>query len=243
MKNSRISLPLTAALFAFSATSAVAGPPWFRPGGGSVHGGGGFHAAPPAYHGGGVRPGWGGRGGYGGPWFGRSARALPYGYRSYAWHGSPYYLSGGMWYRPWGGWYYGCYPPIGLALATLPFGYETFWWGGMRYYGFDDVYYTDAPAGGYVVADPPPNRAPRAADPVPGTPDAAALDALLIVPLKGQGEDQMKGDRANARRYALEESGYDPARSDPNDPGTPRARRAYLRAMKEYLESRGYSVK
>lgn len=178
-----------------------------------------------------------------GAWYGRSIRTLPGGARTYGWHGTPYYVHGGHWYRPWGGWYYGCYPPIGLSLTVLPFGYETLWWGGARYYCYDDVYYADAPSGGFVVSDPPPDRAPKLAEPAPGSPDAAALDALLIIPLKGQNEDQMKADRASARRFALQESGYDPAFSDPNDPGTPRARRAYLRAMREHLESRGYSVK
>lgn len=43
-------------------------------------------------------------------------------------------------------------------------------------------------------------------------------------------------------RFAENRAGYDPARSDPNDPGTPRARQSYLRALKSYLEERGYSV-
>jgi hypothetical protein len=50
-------------------------------------------------------------------------------------------------------------------------------------------------------------------------------------------------DLPPAERFAQNQSRYDPARSDPADPGTPRARQSYLRAMKSYLETRGYSVK
>jgi hypothetical protein len=65
----------------------------------------------------------------------------------------------------------------------------------------------------------------------------------MIIPKEGQKEDKMVADRQQARRYAMDKSGYDPQRSDPSDPGTPRARQAYLKALKSYLEDRGYSVK
>jgi hypothetical protein len=131
-------------------------------------------------------------------------------------------------------------------------GYATFWFGGVPYYNYDDVYYADAPSGGYVVVDPPPETGrqesgkpaqPKSETPDAGHVDAAALDALLIIPKKGQSEEQMVTDRKEAQLYALDKSGYDPTHSDPSDPGTPRARQAYLRAMRSYLEERGYSVK
>jgi hypothetical protein len=74
-------------------------------------------------------------------------------------------------------------------------------------------------------------------------PEATVPDALVILPENGQTEAQILADRQAAQRYASSKAGYDPARSDPADPGTPRARQAYLRAMKSYLETRGYSVK
>jgi hypothetical protein len=100
-----------------------------------------------------------------------------------------------------------------------------------------------------VVAAPPPGVAPPSgAAPPPGQapaghPDDAALDALAIIPRNGQNEEKMLADRREARAYAAGQSGYDPARADPADPGTARARQNYLRAMKSFLETRGYSVK
>jgi hypothetical protein len=69
------------------------------------------------------------------------------------------------------------------------------------------------------------------------------MDAMVIIPRHGQSDDKILADRRDAQRYAAAQSRYDPARSDPADPGTPRARQSYLRAMKSYLENRGYSVK
>ena len=92
----------------------------------------------------------------------------------------------------------------------------------------------------------PAPQSPAPAAPAPSgtaSPNNAPADALLIIPKEGQNEQKMQADRQNAQRYAAEESGFDPAHSDASDPGTPRARRAYFRAMKSYLEERGYSVK
>ncbi len=232
MSSLRILPSLTLALVVASAASA--GVPWFK--GGHPRGPGGMVHVP-----GGVR--WGGHVGIGGGFYSRPVRILPRGYLTYTFGGSPWYMHNGYWYRPWRGAYVGCYPPIGLCLPLLPFGYSTVWFGGTRYYAYEDVYYVDAPAGGYTVVDPPAEREAPRAQPRPGSPDAAALDALLIVPKEGQSEEKMKADRDAAQRYAMDESRYDPARSDPADPGTPRARRAYLKAMRAYLEERGYSVK
>ena len=192
---------------------------------------GGWHSGAPGLRG----------GAHGTVRFGGTMRVLPRGYATYRWGGNPYYFHGGFWYRPWRGAYLGCYPPIGLFLDVLPMGYTVYTYGGVRYYDYEDVYYTDGPSGGYVVADPPPDRAPRATPPPPPSSDPA-IDALIIVAKEGQTPEKMKADRAAAQRHAMQKSGYDPAYSDPSDPGTPRARRAYLRAMRNYLEARGYSV-
>jgi hypothetical protein len=225
----RISNLLRFAALSLIATSAFAGGPWFR-GGAAIHGGG-FHGG--GFHGGGYRGGAGFRV-YG------SVGVLPRGYATYRWGGNPYYYNGGLWYRPWRGAYIGCYPPVGLWLDVLPFGFATVYYGGMPYYTYQDVYYTDSPSGGYMVADPPDQ--PEARRPAPAPSVAPEHDALLISPKEGQGADKMKADRADAQRYARKVSGYDPAFSDPGDPGTPRARRAYHKALRSYLEERGYTV-
>jgi len=220
-----------------AATTAFAGVPGFHAFGSFGHAGasvgragvagiarGGFR--------GGMRAGFGFHG-YG------TVGVLPRGYMTYRWGGSPYFCSGGFWYRPWGGAYVGCYPPFGLYLPILPLACTALWLDGVRYYTYQDVYYTDAPSGGYVVAEPPTSRVAPAPSAERGD---AAGDALLISPKEGQSPERMKADRSDAQRYAMQKSGYDPAYSDPNDPGTPRARKAYLRAMRTWLEDHGYTV-
>ena len=172
-------------------------------------------------------------------------RAVPRGAATLHPGGAPWSFHRGSWYRPSRGAYLGFYPRLGLHLPFLPLGYLTFWFGGAPYYYFDGIYYTDSPSGGYVVADPPPEigNSRKLATPKAGSPDAEALDTLLIIPKEGQTVDKMMTDRKEAQRYAQERTGYDPAFSDPTDPGTPRARQAYLRAMRSYLEARAYSVK
>ena len=232
-------------------TAAQASVPWFGHAGRAVPVGvrGGFRGGPV------VHGFYGGYRGFGGG----MVRVLPGGCATYRFGGSPWYFGGGIWYRPWGAGFAAFYPPVGLCLAALPFGYLTYYYGGVPYYYYQDVYYTDAPTGGYMVAEPPAGaEAPRLAAPPPqgaalsapapapsaaASPNNAPADALLIIPKEGQNEQKMQTDRQNAQRYAMEESGFDPAHSDAADPGTPRARRAYFRAMKSDLEERGYSVK
>ena len=223
-------------------------------------------AAPSAFAGGWGRGGF--RGGFRGPAVsvrvgggyrgGGMLRSLPRGYATYRYGGRAWFYGGGRWYRPWRGGFAAWYPPIGLCIPLLPLGYATYYYGGVPYYWADDVYYTSAPTGGYQVVDPPPEAprererdrdrdrdrdAPRAQAPPPAAaPQSASLDAVLIIPKDGQDANRMAADRQKAQRYALERSGYDPAHADPGDPGTPRARQAYLRALKIYLEERGYSV-
>ena len=229
------------------AAIASAGPPGSHGGGfgGGFHGGG-FHGSGYArrgFAGGGSAP-WAQRRasgyGQGNPgWIGSRVNALPGGFATYRYGGSPYYFAGGCWYRPWNGIYLGCYPPIGLYLPMLPWGCDSFWDDGICYYTYQDVYYTDTGSGGYEVVDPPPGQEPPAPGPAMDRPDP---EPLAIVPEKGQDPARMKQDRADAQRYAIQRSGYDPAYGDPSDPGTPRARQAYLKALRSYLEGRGYSL-
>lgn len=240
--SSRFPTILRFAALSLIACSAFASQPWFRGGGHAGRSGG----SRPGY--GGYRPGYGGyhpgSGGFrvhpGGFHAGPGLRVygtmgvLPRGYMAYRWGGSPYYMHGGHWYRPWRGAYLGCYPPVGLYLDLLPLGFATAMYGGVRYYTYEDVYYTDSPTGGYVVAEPPEREEARRPEP--------EQDALLVSPREGQSAEKMKADRADAQRHARRVSGYDPAYSDPSDPGTPRARRAYQKALRSYLEARGYTV-
>lgn len=236
MASSRSFLTFTrCTVLALMTTSAFAAGPWFRGGGGHR---GGLRGGP---RGGGWSTGVGFYGGVG------MVTVLPHGYATFRYRGDPWYFGGGHWYRPWRSGYAAFYPPVGLCLSVLPLGYATYVYGGVPYYYYEDVYYTSIATGGFQVVEPPPGRDEGRFSSSAGRPEAdrpdPALDALLIIPKEGQNEARMLADRQKAQRYAREESRYDPAASDASDPGTPRARRAYLRALKAYLEERGYSVK
>lgn len=221
---------------------AVAGPErGFRPGfrgygprGGYGYGYRGRFYGRPGWHGG-PRWGWGW-----GPGF--FVSGLPMGCLTLSFGGAAWYYGGGYWYRPYGAGFMVDFPPAGIVIPALPYGCTTFVDGGLTYYCANDVYYTAGP-GGYVVTAPPPGWEDLPGQPPAGSPDAAALEAMVIIPKRNQSDDKILADRREAQRYAAAQSRYDPARSDPADPGTPRARQAYLRAMRSYLERQGYSVK
>ena len=199
----------------------------------------------------GFHPGF--RGGFRGPFYGRGRwhggwgpgflfPVLPLGCVTLWYGGAAWYYGDGFWFRPWDQGYMADYPPAGIVVPALPPDCATFSDGGVSYYSANGVYYTAA-AGrpGYAVVAPPPGR--PVPQPPPGSVDAAALDALVVVPQKGQNEATILADRREAQRFASNRTGYDPAFADPSDPGTPRARQAFLKSMKTYLEGRGYSVR
>lgn len=253
MENARFpSMPRVARLFLLgllAASQAFAG----MPGGGYSYrfptgGFGGYHYrfGGPYY---GPHYGYYGRARwYGGPRWGWGVGfylpVLPLGCVSIAFGGGYWYYGGGYWYQPSGAGFVVAYPPPGIMVTALPPGCVPFTYGGVTYYTANSVYYTAAPGGsGYIVSQAPPEQAVPVNQPAPGTPDAEALDALVVIPHNGQDEAKALADRRDAQRYAMNHTGYDPARSDASDPGTPRARQAYLKSLKSYLEARGYTVR
>jgi hypothetical protein len=162
---------------------------------------------------------------------------LPSGYVTCAYSGVPYYWADDVYYTavPSGSGYVVAAPPPG---ATPPPS-QTY----SEPPGPTPSQPSDQTSGESASQSPgqPPRLPPS--QPSANEPEAAVPDALVILPENGQTQAQMLADRQAAQRYASSQAGYDPARSDPADPGTPRARQAYLRAMKSYLETRGYTVK
>ena len=224
-------------------------------------GGGGRMAAPthfgaPAYGGthvarggfvGHVSPGYsGGHVGYNG---GRPAYAGNAYYRGGHYWGGGYWRGGywpHVWYRP--GWVW-CYP-------VLPFGYATFWWGGFPYYYWNNLYYTwNAGYNGYVVTDPPPvaggyDDSAGSADPGEVTaapagqqdfaPSGAAGSDVFVYPRNGQTEQQAGTDRYECHSWAVNQTGFDPTRSQQSGSG---GVADYRRAMIACLDARGYSAR
>jgi hypothetical protein len=217
---------------------ATAGAALAAPGGGGGHagGGGGFHGGGGGYHGGGYggyRGGYGRGGYYGGRYYG--------GYRGYGGWG---WRGGG-----WGccGWGWG----LGWSLAVLPFGYATYWWGGVPYYYANNYYYVwDSGAGAYEAVDPPagltstPPPGATTAGNAPGASPTGTWTDLYAYPKGGQSTEQQTKDRDECHKWAVGQTGYDPAQPTPTDTKDLMAKReGYLRAEGACLEARNYSVK
>jgi hypothetical protein len=198
------------------------------------------------YHGGGFGGsyrGWaGGRAFYGGGWRGY------YG----GWRG--YY---GPWRGGWAGWRWGCcgwsYPwvPLGWYVPVLPWGYRTLWWGGVPYYYSNNYYYVwDSNAGQYEAVQPPsagatpPNSSPPSPRATPTGNTGGRWTDLYAYPKGGQSTEQQMKDRDECRKWAVEQSGFDPSQPTHDSGKDWTAKRdSYLRAEGACLQARNYSVK
>jgi hypothetical protein len=222
-------IAITAAIGIAGSGIALAGPM------GSAHVAGGGHVAV----GGGFRGGYSGGyrggyyGGYRGGWAGR-----PY----YGWHGYYGWRAGWGccgWGWPWAG--------LGLYLPVLPVGYSTMWWDGVPYYYANNNYYAwDSGAGQYQAVDPPAGvtgPANSSGTPSP-SPQSNTWTDLYAYPKAGQSTEQQARDRDECHKWAVVQSGFDPAQPthDTQDQWAAR-REGYLRAEAACLEARNYSVK
>ena len=148
------------------------------------------------YRGSYYRPGGWYGGWYGGWRPGFFLSALPFGYLSLTFAGAPWYYGDGYWYRAYDDGYIVDLPPAGIQVPSLPPGCASHPYSGTIYYSANGVWYkADPGGGGYVVCAPPPGREAPAAQPAPGTPEDAGLAPLILIPRKGQTEEQMLADR------------------------------------------------
>lgn len=168
------------------------------------------------------------------------APALPLGYHSVRYRGSPYYFSRGAWYRPYGPRFVVVAPPIGIGVGFLPPYYTRVWFGGMPYYYADDTYYMWRPERREYVVTERPSGAARVDDSATG-----GSDEIFVYPKNGQSEELQATDRYECHAWAVGKTGFDPTRPSGNvgesEIGSKRA--DYRRAEGACLEARGYSVK
>lgn len=140
----------------------------------------------------------------------------------------PWYYGGGGYYP--GPAYYNYPPPVYYAPQVI---------------------YTTPPAPTYAAppgyappAYTPPAQAPvtelgpSGQAPVAQAPQAAPAQPpqLYIYPRQGQSTEKQAEDRDTCQRWAVEQTGFDPAR-------TPGAWTNYMRAMDACLDARGYAVR
>jgi uncharacterized protein DUF6515 len=169
------------------------------------------------------------------------APALPVGYHSVRYRGSPYYYSRGAWYRPYGPRFVVVAPPIGIGVGFLPPYYTRVWFGGMPYYYADDTYYLWRPERReYVVTEPPRGASARVDDS-----RSTGSDEIFVYPKNGQTEEQQATDRYECHAWAVQKTGFDPTRPSGNveESEIDSKQADYRRAEGACLEARGYSVK
>ena len=150
--------------------------------------------------------------------------------------GHDYFYSGGYWYRPHGGSYIVVAPPYGARVEYLPAYAREVWLGGALYFLVADTYYQYlADSREYVVVNPP-MVAPA---PAPMAPAAGGYD-VVAYPMYGQGQAQQEQDRYQCHRWAVSQSGFDPATAAYAPPLN--VTDTYRRALGACFSGRGYSI-
>lgn len=189
----------------------------------------------------GQRPGgdWQGRpDGHGNGWGpgpqyrpGHTIDHFPDRYWKVPYRGDDYFYSGGYWYRPHGGRYVVVTPPLGVRVDYLPPYAREVWLGGALFFLVADTYYQYlADSREYVVVNPPV----AAPVPVGGGYDVVAY------PMYGQGQEQQDQDRYQCHRWAVNQSGFDPATATYAPPAN--VADNYRRALGACFSGRGYSI-
>ena len=149
--------------------------------------------------------------------------------------GQSYYFSGGYWYRPQGPRYVVIQPPYGIRVGYLPDYARQVWIGSSLLFLAAGAYYAYQPATqDYIVVQPPtalPQPMPR---PVSNGYDVVAY------PANGQSASQMDQDRYDCYRWAVDQSGFDPATV--TYAPSPGVVQTYRQAQGNCLGSRGYQV-
>lgn len=146
--------------------------------------------------------------------------------------GRDYYFSGGYWYRPQGPRYVVVHPPYGIRVAYLPDYAREVWIGSALFFLAAGAYYSyEASTQQYVVVEPPAASPP---------PQAGNDYNVLAYPVRGQSPQQINQDRYDCYRWAVQQSGFDPAAM--TYPPAPEVVQTYRQAQGGCLSSRGYQV-
>jgi hypothetical protein len=129
--------------------------------------------------------------------------------------------------------------PMGAVVPAIPEGFMTVYIQGVRHYVVGGVYYRPVYRGDvlmYEVVPPPDNSTLSSLGLVP--------EYLYAYPKAGQSAAEQERDRAECHRWAVEESGFDPAAVP--DPTQTAERQQFLqeynRAFRACMEARNYTV-
>ncbi|NWA26643.1 glycine zipper family protein [Pseudomonas gingeri] len=149
--------------------------------------------------------------------------------------GQDYFFSGGYWYRPQGARYIVVAPPRGIRTTYLPDYAREVWIGSSLFFLAAGAYYLyQEDTQDYVVVDPP-----AAAPQVAPAPQGNGYD-VVAYPANGQSPQQVQQDGEDCYRWAVQQSGFDPA--NVTYAPAPAVVQAYRQAQGNCLSSRGYQV-
>jgi hypothetical protein len=163
------------------------------------------------------------------------------------WRGQDYYYSGGYWYRPQGQRYEVITPPHGLRTRSLPDYAQQMWIGSSVFFLAAGTYYQYVDnTRDYVVVNPPVQQVIQSAPaqqiiqnaPVP-QPASSGYD-VTAYPANGQSPQQIQQDRYDCYRWAVLQSGFDPATV--SYAPAPEVVDLYRQNQGNCLASRGYTV-
>ena len=146
-------------------------------------------------------------------------------------HGQDYFYSAGYWYRPQGPRYVVVRPPYGIRVSYLPDYAREMWIGGSLFF---------LAAGAYYLYEPDTRQYVVVQEPVQPPPPASNGYDVLAYPANGQSPEQIQQDGDDCYRWAVQQSGFDPATV--TYAPAPAVVQAYRQAKGGCLASRGYQV-
>lgn len=149
--------------------------------------------------------------------------------------GQDYFFSDGYWYRPQGPRYVVVQPPYGGRVRYLPDYAQRMWIGSSMFFLAAGTYYQWAEnTQEYVVVNPP------AQVPVSQSVPATSGYDVAAYPAQGQSPQQIAQDQYECKRWAAEQSRFDPAAA--TYAPAPEVVSVYRQNLANCFASRGYSV-
>ena len=168
------------------------------------------------------------------PASGMHVRALPTNTPPRVWGGTRFWFWSGVWYAPAAGGYVVVRPPYGIVVNALPDFRTAVVIGGITYLYLNGVYYRERAQGDYEVV-PSPVAGIGATHGAPGR--------LYVYPAQAQSAELQASDEYECHRWAVSQTGFDPAPAAVGQSTEISRGVDYVRAQTACLAGRGYSVR